>query len=97
MFTTKYIVTAALVAAIVALELRKREQRPTCGTGAKWHEATDIERELYKAGPTAESIRKWGGFCARTGSVSDPYAGGVVDDIGADEPDSYLITSPSQV
>lgn len=70
--------------------------RPVCGPGATWKTVSDPSG--YSPA-VAESIRKWGGFCARTGFVSEPELGGeATSDVGADDgPDSYLITHPWQL
>jgi hypothetical protein len=47
--------------------------RPVCGPGSTWHQATPDE--LANIGkwslPVQESLKKWGGYCARSGFVSD--------------------------
>jgi hypothetical protein len=48
--------------------------RPVCGPGFAWHQATASELELMSRWslPMQEMLKKWGGYCAKAGEVSEP-------------------------
>jgi hypothetical protein len=68
---------AVVVGGAIAYYLWKRRGslvRPTCGAGYAWHVATPTELSQITrySLPMQEQLKKFGGYCAAKGTVSEP-------------------------
>lgn len=71
---TKIVIAIAAAAGVYLYYRHKNATtRPTCSAGSTWKVESDPTG--YSA-TVAESIRKFGGYCAKQGFVSDPYEAG---------------------